>query len=223
MKVVIFGATGRTGVHLVREALGAGHTVTIFVRNAAKAATVLGGEAGRVSMLTGSVQDGGAVAAAVAGQDAVLNALGHAYGETDPTWMTSATRAMLAGISTEAARRGSPLRLVDMTGVVNWEPQDGTVVWFSVMRGFLSLFKRTVLDDHTARTALIKAAPASAVAYTIVRPPYLTDGPRTGVYRLFAAASSACGSSISRADVAHFMVAALANNTWVGKLPIISY
>lgn len=41
MKITVFGATGRTGLHLVDQALARGHAVTVFVRSPAK----LGGDA----------------------------------------------------------------------------------------------------------------------------------------------------------------------------------
>ncbi len=34
MKLAIFGASGATGAHLVRQALAAGHDVTVLLRNA---------------------------------------------------------------------------------------------------------------------------------------------------------------------------------------------
>lgn len=41
-KVAIFGATGKTGLHLVAQALKKGHHVKALVRNAAKLKTELG-------------------------------------------------------------------------------------------------------------------------------------------------------------------------------------
>ena len=72
MKVVIFGATGRTGRLLVEGALARGHEVTAFVRAPDK----LGALRERVSVVRGDVLDGGAVSDAVDGQDAALVALG---------------------------------------------------------------------------------------------------------------------------------------------------
>src|SRR6266550_4683845 len=73
MKLVIFGATGRTGQLLVRQARERGHDVTAFVRDPAKLAGVGNGvriALGRVTEDTAAVED------AVAGQDGVLVALG---------------------------------------------------------------------------------------------------------------------------------------------------
>src|SRR6185312_2506363 len=71
-KLVVFGASGDTGRVLVAEALAAGHTVTAFARNPAAAKLPDGARA-----VAGDVLDAGAVAAAVAGQDVVVSAIGH--------------------------------------------------------------------------------------------------------------------------------------------------
>ena len=42
MKILVLGATGRTGRHFTRKALEQGHTVTAYVRNPHKARTLLG-------------------------------------------------------------------------------------------------------------------------------------------------------------------------------------
>lgn len=46
----------------------------------------------------------------------------------------------------------------------------------------------------------------SATEWTSVRPPKLTDGPCTGVYRTVAGGAPVSSRSLSRADVAHAML-----------------
>ena len=70
MKVLVFGAAGRSGEALVNEALAAGHKVTAFVRGAAQY------KKANVRVVAGDALDAAAVDAAVAGQDAVIDALG---------------------------------------------------------------------------------------------------------------------------------------------------
>jgi putative NADH-flavin reductase len=72
MKLVIFGATGRTGVHLVKQALAAGHSVTALVRTPAKLTL----QHERLTVLQGDAQDAAKVAQAVAGAEAVISVLG---------------------------------------------------------------------------------------------------------------------------------------------------
>ena len=72
MKVLIIGATGATGQILMREALAQGHEVTALARNP----SALAPEDHRLRVLQGNALDVSSVEAAVAGQDAVLSALG---------------------------------------------------------------------------------------------------------------------------------------------------
>ncbi|HEU5402914.1 MAG TPA: NAD(P)-binding oxidoreductase, partial [Terriglobales bacterium] len=58
----------------------------------------------------------------------------------------------------------------------------------------------------------------SALEWTIVRPPRLTDKPRTGNYRFREGRLPSFAFSISRADVADFMVRSLANGVYVRKV-----
>lgn len=72
MKLIIFGATGQTGQELVKQAIDHGHEVTAFVRSPEK--LTLRDE--RLHVVKGDVLDQEAVTAAIAGQEAVLTALG---------------------------------------------------------------------------------------------------------------------------------------------------
>jgi putative NADH-flavin reductase len=73
MRLFVLGATGRTGVELVDLAL-ARHQVTAFVRSPDKIAR----RDARLSVVKGDVHNPEEVAAALAGHDAVISALGPA-------------------------------------------------------------------------------------------------------------------------------------------------
>jgi putative NADH-flavin reductase len=72
-KVLIFGATGGTGVEIVRQSLKSGYDVSVFVRGKTES---LGELAEKVAVYRGDVKDYTLVQAAIDGQDAVLVALG---------------------------------------------------------------------------------------------------------------------------------------------------
>ena len=71
-KLTMFGASGRTGIPLVNDALAAGHEVTAFVRDPVK----LGIQHERLQVAQGDIRDAQAVSAAVAGADALLFVIG---------------------------------------------------------------------------------------------------------------------------------------------------
>lgn len=83
------------------------------------------------------------------------------------------------------------------------------------------LVLRNVVADHEAKETLVKQ---SRLAWTIVRPPRLTDGPRTGVYR----SGERVGATpmipvISRADVADFMLEVLEGDPYLRRAPGVMY
>ena len=73
MKVLVLGATGGTGREVVAQGLERGHDISVFVRDPAR----LGAVSGRLTVIPGDIRaDPEVLATAVAGQDAVISALG---------------------------------------------------------------------------------------------------------------------------------------------------
>jgi putative NADH-flavin reductase len=63
----------------------------------------------------------------------------------------------------------------------------------------------------------------SDLDWTIVRPPVLTDGPLTGIYRVVEGNAVPKGSRISRADLAALLVKCAQGGLWVKKAVAIAY
>src|SRR5262245_3774219 len=72
MKIVIFGASGKTGHHLVTQALDQGHLVTAFVRDPGKLTI----QNDQLRVVQGNVSNEQKVTEAIKGQQAVFSALG---------------------------------------------------------------------------------------------------------------------------------------------------
>ena len=72
MKVIVFGATGKTGQHVLRAALAAGHGVTAFGRSVDR----IDIDDPALETHKGDVVDTDSVTGAVAGHDAVIVCLG---------------------------------------------------------------------------------------------------------------------------------------------------
>jgi len=77
LKIIIFGASGRTGLHLIKQALERGHEVTAFARTPNKISI----DHDRLHIIRGNVHDARAVEKAIAGQEVVLCASGTNQGE----------------------------------------------------------------------------------------------------------------------------------------------
>ena len=78
---------------------------------------------------------------------------------------------------------------------------------------------KNVYDDKERQEEAIKQ---SDLDWVIVRPARLTDEPAKGEYRVYLGGSYTA-ETISRADVAAFMLAQLTDDTYVHKTPVISY
>ena len=82
---------------------------------------------------------------------------------------------------------------------------------------FQAVFGRAY-DDKSRQERLIRQ---SALDWTIARPGVLTNGPRTGRFKILAEASQWRNGIISRADVADFLVGQIEDRTYVHKAPVL--
>lgn len=209
MKVVVFGASGGTGRHIVDQALEAGYEVTAFVRSPEK----LGIEHGNLTVFQGDVMDAESVDRAIAGQDAVLSALGPTRPPV-PDMMVTAAKNIVTAMEKHGVRR-----IVSTTGGGVRDPQDQSKLFDHVMKGLLTLMAGSVLRDSEANVNVIRD---SDLDWTIVRFPRLVDGEHTGMYRVGYIGKDS-GSKLSRADGADFVLRELGSAEYIHKMPMVSY
>lgn len=209
MRMVVFGAAGKTGRLVVGRALAAGHEVRAFVRDASK----LGGEGERLEVMLGDVMDAGRVDEAVADADAVVSALGHTKTSAKDV-QTVGTRNIVGAMGRHGVRR-----LVSLTGAGVRDPKDEPGLFDRAIVTLLGLVQRDVLEDARGHAEVIAS---SGLEWTVVRAPMLTDGKETGSYNTGYVGRES-GTKISRADVADFMVRQITDETYLGKSPMVSY
>ena len=209
MRIVVFGASGGTGSHIVEQALEAGYEVTAFVRNPEK----LGIEHPNLTIFQGDVLDAEKVAQAIAGQEAVLSALGPTR-PPEPGMMKTAAQNIIAAMEKHGVKR-----IISTTGGGVRDPQDQPKFIDHVMKGLLTLMAGSVLRDSEANVNVIRARDLD---WTIVRYPRLLDGKHTRKYRVGYIGKDS-GSQLSRADGADFVLKELANEEYVHKMPMVSY
>ena len=210
MNVLVFGASGATGKLLVAGASQRGHAVTAFVRDPSKFVSAAG-----VRVVHGDVMDASVVRAAIAGQNAVMSALGA---------RTLAPNSLLAGASANmvSAMEAEGVRRLIVLGAAGALRDCGKYQSASTRLGF-ALFKATLLHYPMRMQAVQqRTIEASALEYTIALPPRLTDGPRHGVYRVEIDGLPANGLTLSRADLAEFMVTQLDERWFVRAAPYVA-
>jgi len=208
MKIVVFGATGGTGNQVVRQALEAGHQVTAFARSPEN----LEVDGLNLKIIQGDVMEAEKVEQAIAGQDAVISALGPARPPV-PAMMETAAKNIVS-----AMQKNNVKRLLSTTGGGVQDPQDQPKLFDKLMKVLLTIMAKEVLQDSEANVDHIRA---SDLNWTIVRFPRLLDGPRTGKYRVGYIGKDS-GSQLSRADAADFILKELEKSEYVHKAPMVS-
>ncbi len=206
MNIAVFGATGKTGLEIVKQALEGGHKVTAFVRDPARLAI----ENKNLNVVTGDVFDTASVAQAIKGQDAAVCALGAGSDLKKTTVRTIGTINIIAGM-----KQNNVKRLVVITAMGVGESWD-TLSMFN--KFFFATLLKSSRVDHEAQESAVRE---SGLDWTIIRPSGLVDTPRTGVYD-FGENIPAKTSKIARADVADLILKELVEKTNIGKALTIS-
>ena len=209
-KVIVFGATGSVGQHLVAQHLEAGHLVTAFCRTPSKLAVQ---DHPQLRVVQGDVLHAEDVEAAVAGQDVVVITLGSGKSRKS-TVRSEGTRQVIAAMQKQGVRR-----LVCQTTLGTGESRGNlNFFWKRVMFGW---YLKQIFLDHELQEELVRE---SGLDWTIVRPAAFTDGERSGVYRHgFSGDERGLSLKISRADVADFVVGEVEGERYLGRAVGVCY
>ncbi|WP_406675097.1 SDR family oxidoreductase [Nonomuraea sp. N2-4H] len=206
MKITVFGATGGSGIQLVRQGLDRGHEVTAVVRDPARLPAEL---RERADVVVADVMDPDAVTPAVAGRDAVLSAMGpHGNGPT--TVCSGSIRSILTAMEHAGARR---LLMVSAAGLES-DAGDGLVTRYVLKPIVQRVFRHSYADLARAERLLRD----SDTDWTIVRPARLTDAAAPGRYRTARDLSVRGGHTTTRADLADCMLTLIDDRTSVGHV-----
>lgn len=211
MKIVIFGATGKTGRELVLQALKNKHAVTAFVRDAESLKIT----DDNLRVVVGDVIDYPAVESAIKGQDAVLCALGAASPFKHDKTLIQGVGNIVKAMEANGVRR---LVYLSFLGVPGGQHQ-----WSWLGRYILNpLLLRIIAADHKKKEDIIRAH--VNIDWTLVRPPHLSMGPFTGTYRSGEdVRAQSADPAISRADLADYMLKVAADDSQIRKAPTVMY
>jgi putative NADH-flavin reductase len=203
MKLVVLGATGGTGLEIVRKAIEHGHSVTAFVRSTER----LKPFRDRINIRQGDLLNSNELAEALTGHEAVLSG----FGPRLP--ISKADKDLLHRFAltlTSAMLHARVRRVVVESSAFLFKD---SIVPPTYLVG--RLFFPGVVADASAMEQVLKD---SALDWTIVRPPRLTDKPYTGKYRMREGHLPRFGFTISRADVADCFIKTVENPASIGKV-----
>lgn len=208
-KILILGATGPTGRHIVSQAVSRGYDVTVLVRAPEKATDMKGAK-----IVAGDARDENALRHALEGRDAVISALGTpASPFREVTLLSTATRALVSAMKAEHVSR-----LVTITGIGAGDSAGHGGFLFDNL--ILPLRLRKVYADKNRQEAIVRD---SGLDWTIVRPSMLNDKPRHDTILTLTDLSQLRGGSISRENVATFVLDQVTTDHWLRKTPLITW
>lgn len=205
MNVVVIGAAGKTSQLIVERAVGAGHQVTALVHSAKEYTAPTG-----VRVVVGDGSDQAAVDQVVDGQQAVIDAVG---GST-PYLKTELERTVAQTVVNAMQQHGvNRLIAISVLGLGDSKEQAGFVYEHLIMPTFL----RGAREDKAAMENTIQH---SNLQYVIVRPPYLSDDDAKGSVRVITGDEKA--DSITRVDLAQFIVDQLSSDTYINQAVVVA-
>lgn len=207
--IALFGGTGKTGRHVLAQALEAGHTVRALARQPESIEVAHE----RLTVIAGDVLDAAAVRETVQGADVVVSVFGQVKGSSH-TLQTDGTQNIVDAMRAEGIRRIISLSGGGLPAEQHDQPKtpDRIITWL------LKRLSPQVLADAESHLAVLRA---SGLDWTVARGPRLTEAPATGTYRVGWVGVNA-STQIARADLATFILTQLDDTTFVHELPFVS-
>ena len=208
MKVLVIGATGGTGRHLVRKLLERGHAVTALVRSPAAVTET----SDRLNLIVGDARDPTAIDRAVVGQEAVVVAFAPRSlrkGDLQEVMMRNLIAAM---------KRHGVRRIVNLSawGLNNDKAVPASPIFTYFIR---PVFLRHVWADKQRSESLLTS---SGLDYVNVQPGRLLDLPARGGLRA-SVDGKGLKPAMNREDLAEFMVDQLVSSAWDRQSVVVGY
>jgi putative NADH-flavin reductase len=211
MKLTVFGATGGIGREVVTQALDDGHDVNAYVRNPAK----LGVANPHLTIVPGELTDRDSVQRTVAGADAMISALGPSL-DRKATGMplVGGTRAIVDAVRAEGVER-----YIGMATPSLRDPRDAR----SALGVIVPIMGRMMFSRaYRELLEMSEIVTASDVDWTIARFTRPVDRPAKGTVRAGFLGVDRVGATITRADVAAFLLGQVADEQFSRAAPAIS-
>lgn len=190
MKLLVIGATGRTGKHVVQQGIERGHAITTFTRRPQE----LTGVSGVQHIIQGDGLNLDDIRKAVQGQDAAISAVS----------LSGLAKNLITAMPEAGVRR---LVMTSTLSVANTRP------WLALTLAWV--FFREAYIDVTRAEGMIQV---SDLDWTIVRATRLTDQPMTGQVHIgFEPNDPEASWSLARADYAMALLDTVENPHLIRK------
>jgi nucleoside-diphosphate-sugar epimerase len=215
MRVLILGATGRTGKHVLEQALLRGYHVHVLVRDKSK----LSPDHGHLTLFEGSPADIGALDNAMKGCEAILSTLNISRVNDFPWAGLRTPGDFLSSVMktiVELMPKHSIKRIIFTSAWGVAETRKDIPGWF---RWFIEHSNiRYPYDDHAKQEELLKQ---TSLQWTAVRAVGLTNSKNNKEVMVSLNNHPRPKILISRRHVAAFMLDTLEKNSYIGEMPVV--
>lgn len=208
LDILIFGGTSGIGLETTKLALARGHLVTSITRRPERMPI----EHDNLNNLKGDITDSNTFNNLVGGKSAIISTIGLKPSSNDVTVYSQGIKNVLA-----AGKDAGTNRIVTVTGIGAGDSKGHGGIFYD--RILNPLLLKTDYADKTRQEKILKSSDSQ---WTIVRPGFLVDEASEKAYRVLDKTDGLVSGSISRADVAHFLLASVEQNTYVQQTVFLS-
>jgi len=204
MKILVLGASGKTGSLLVTEALALGFEVIAYMRRKES----ITAENPNLKIIEGQLNDKEKLKYAISGSDACISTLGGSSLTKHNIQIIQGIDNIVTLMEEEKVKRFIYLSSIGAGNSRFYMPQPIRFLIADIML-------RVPLADHNANESRISQ---SKLDWTVIRPGGLTNGPKTGNLKHgFESMKMKGNGNISRSNVAAFMLEQLNQGNYLQK------
>ena len=166
----------------------------------------------KLNNLKGEINESNTFNNLVGGKSAIISTIGLKPSSNDVTVYSQGIKNVLA-----AGKDAGTNRIVTVTGIGAGDSKGHGGIFYD--RILNPLLLKTDYADKTRQEKILKSSDSQ---WTIVRPGFLVDEASEKAYRVLDKTDGLVSGSISRADVAHFLLASVEQNTYVQQTVFLS-
>ena len=216
MKILILGATGRTGKWILAEALEQGYKVNCLVRKPEE----INQNHSALKIYKGSPESISELESALKGCDAIISALNISRKSDFPWSKLRTPKTFLSDVMKNIITLSTKIKIDRIVVCSAWgvaDTEKEIPLWFNWFIKNSNI--GVAYKDHERQENLLKS---STLNWTIVRPSGLLDLSKSQTIIESYNNEPKPKITISRKSVAEFMVQSLSDEKLIGKAPVIS-
>jgi len=191
--IIVFGASGGTGLEVVEQALEAGHQVTAILRQP----DIFPIRHEHLRILKGDVLQPLTYENAFFGIDVVISCLGSRNREPTTVYSEGIANIM------NAMQKLNVTRIICLSAGAVVVPPNASFIMKIIIKNILQRLFKYSYDDMLKMEDLLND---SDLNWTVIRPPRLLNGEKTGKYRTMMNGFLPKMSSLTRSDLAHYII-----------------